>query len=69
MKLQIARDFDGCLSISNYKLRYVEDDQCWTPCKEYYNDIDSFHVYINEALFPEVTFENSPQEVEIKLLE
>lgn len=40
----------------------------WEP-KEYYDDDCSFHVYIPENLFPEVTFENSPMIVELKLVQ
>ena len=65
MKLWIARDKDGYLSISNYKLIYTGFPQSWAPPKEYYSDDTSFHVYIDAKLFPEVTFENSPQEVEL----
>lgn len=68
MKLWIARDTDNSLSISNHKLIYVGLITDWTPTKEYYDDDTSFHVYIDENLFPEVTFENSPQEVELKLV-
>ena len=66
MKLWIARDKDNSLSISNYKLIYAGLVQGWIPPKEYYNDDYSFHVYIDDKLFPEVTFENSPMEVEFK---
>ena len=68
MKLWIARDKDKSLSISNHKLIYAGLVQGWIPPKEYYNDNYSFHVYIDDKLFPEVTFENSPQEIELKLL-
>lgn len=68
MKLWIARDPDYSLSISNCKLIYAGLITGWTPSKEYYNDDTSFHVYIDDKLFPEVTFENSPQEVELKLV-
>lgn len=70
MKVWIARDKDNSLSISNYKLIYAGLVQGWILPKEYYNDDDvySFHVYIDDKLFPEVTFENSPREVELKLI-
>ena len=68
MTLWIARDPNNSLSISNYKLIYREFVQRWIPPKEYYNDNTSFHIYIDIKLFPEVTFENSPQEVELKLV-
>lgn len=69
MKLWIARDKDNSLSISNYKLVYAGIIQGWTLPKEYYDDGNSFHVYIDDKSFPEVTFENSPMEVELKLVE
>lgn len=40
----------------------------WEEPTEFYDDDYSFHVYIPEKLFPDVTFENSPQEVELKLI-
>lgn len=70
MKVWIARDKDNSLSISSYKLIYAGLVQGWIPPKEYYNDDDvySFHVYIDDKLFPEETFENSPMEIELKLV-
>ena len=58
MKLWIARDCDGTLCIYQSK-----------PFLDPYNDWDSDDDYllIDEERFPEVTFENSPQEVELKL--
>jgi hypothetical protein len=60
MKLWIARDMDGLLYLydnmpdkrSEYFLPYAG-----------YNDMP-----LDERLFPEVTFENSPQEAELKLV-
>lgn len=60
MKLWIARDMDGLLYLydnmpdkrSEYFLPYAG-----------YNDMP-----LDERLFPEVTFENSPKEVELKLV-
>lgn len=68
MKLWIARDKDNSLSICTHKHEYVEIFDGWSPPEECYDDANSFHVYIDETLFPEVTFENSPQEVELKLI-
>ena len=62
MKLQIARDLDGDLWLYNNELEkkfggfVPTDDNC---------DI----MAIDNDLFPEVTFENSPQMVELKLVE
>lgn len=60
MKLWIARDTDGILCLFEAK-----------PFLDPYNDWDSDDNYfmIDENQFPEVTFENSPQEVELKLVE
>lgn len=68
MKLYIARDKDNSLSLCNHKHIYCELFGSWEPPKEYYNDDIAFHAYIDDKLFPEVTFENSPQEVELKLI-
>lgn len=60
MKLWIARDSDNELYIYNGKP---------TRKKEYFNSPsigDYFRV--DDNLFPEVTWENSPQKVELKLL-
>lgn len=61
MKLWIARDLDGDLWLYNRKLEkkfggFIPiDNNC---------DIMS----IDNDLYPEVTYENSPQEVELKLV-
>lgn len=57
MKLWIARDKDGTLLIHFYKP--IIDGLEWVSLD---NRI------IDKNLFPEVTFENSPQEVELKLV-
>jgi hypothetical protein len=64
MKLWIARDFDGILRLfvdkplldSNDNIYYVD------------NDMEDDYISINKDSFPEVTFENSPQQVELKLV-
>lgn len=58
MKLWIARDYTGSLNL------YAEKPIKGTVC--YYNVDDA--MALNEDMFPEVTFENSPQEVELKLV-
>ena len=60
MKLWIARNKDNTLVIFQSKpfLNNIEWD-------EYLNED---YMYINEYLFPEVTFENSPKQVELKLI-
>ena len=69
MKLYIARDKDNSLSLCTHKQVYCALFDNWEQPKEYYNDDYSFHAYIPESLFPEVTFENSPMIVELKLVQ
>lgn len=63
MKFWVARDLDGTLVLSNR--------QPYLPNKCYdffcFGDDASLY-YIDRNMFPEVTFENSPKEVEIKLV-
>lgn len=62
MKLWIARDEDGTLVLSD-RLPYP-------PNRLYgffYFGDDASICYLDRNMFPEVTFENSPQEVELKL--
>ena len=65
MKLWIARDPDDVLFLYKSKPQYhsvsaifVATDGVWINLSDY--DMDDF---------PEVTFENSPQEIELKLIE
>ena len=69
MELFIARDKDNSLSLCTHKQVYGGFFDTWHEPKEYYDDDYSFHVYIPEDLFPEVTFENSPMKVELKLIQ
>lgn len=64
MKLWIARDFDGYLNL------YVNKPSLDSNDNMYYTDSDMEDDYLNidKESFPEVTFENSPQQVEVKLL-
>ena len=59
MKLWIARDLSGTLCLFEAE-----------PYLNIYKDWDSNENYfmIDENQFPEVTFENSPQEVELNLV-
>lgn len=57
MELWIARDKDGMLSIHFYK-----------PMLDGLEWISLDYKVININSFPEVTFENSPQKVELKLI-
>jgi hypothetical protein len=58
MKMWIARDLNGGLFLFSEKPRLIRDHHYWCGNNWY---------KINRNLFPEVTFENSPQEVEIVL--
>ena len=64
MKLWIAREKDGSLWLFNVKPEF--NGREWIP----YTDDLFPHDYcsIYENIFPEVTFENSPQAVELKLI-
>lgn len=67
MELYIARDKDGRLFIYNFlPIRDNEFDQ-FTASGE---DIDIYDdaIEIDPKLFPEVTWENSPRKVELKLI-
>lgn len=61
MKLWVARDKNNDLYLYNR-----------LPSLDYYGtsfDADSDeHLMLDEGSFPEVTFENSPQQVELKLV-
>ena len=61
MKLWIARDKDGSLYLYGKEPNLILTDapDAWDG-----RDIRA----IDDRLFPEVTFENSPQEVELKLV-
>ena len=65
MKLWIARNPDGSLWLHEEKPSLVFDDEL----RRWYYESGSFLDFYDESLFPEVTFENSPQEVELKLVE
>lgn len=59
MKLWIARDLDETLGLLNGdKPKPILGE--WMPNNNYYS--------IDNRLFPEVTYQNSPQEIEINLL-
>jgi hypothetical protein len=62
MKLWIARDKDNTLSL--YKEKPVIHCDSYYDTKEYYEE----EMFLDKSCFPEVTFENSPQEVELKLV-
>ena len=61
MKLWVARDWSGLWLYTTKPL--------FNPDKNEFESEDGNMLYINDdKLFPEVTFENSPQEVELKLV-
>ena len=57
--LKICRNKRGGLFLCNSSTVYNKIQDVWTDCIGNPND----------KLYPEVTFENSPQEVELKLIE
>lgn len=61
MKLWITRD---CMGLWVYTTNPL-----FNSSKKEFESVDGNMLYINDdKLFPEVTFENSPQQVEIKLV-
>lgn len=60
MKLWITRDLDGEVFLHNEEPMLSEDHEF------FYSDGGSILLDVSD--FPEVTFENSPQRVEIKLI-
>ena len=61
MKLWIARDKDNTLIVFQSK-PLLDSEYNW------YEILNEDFMLIPEYLFPEVTFENSPQEIELTLL-
>lgn len=59
-KMWIARDFGGGLYLFPEKPIKLVEYNCWDG-EDWYK--------IDQDLFPGVTFENSPMEVELKLIE
>lgn len=68
MEIWIARDKDGLLYLYDYKPQKNEISGKFT-CGIKSNGDWSEEYELNSHLFPELTFENSPQEVELKLVE
>ena len=62
MKLWIARDKNGDLSLVNEKPILSVSQKRWLTSS--YAD----WIFLDSEMFQEVTFENSPQEVELKLV-
>lgn len=61
MKLWIARDKDGMLYLYENKPKIAYSNA------NYFDDDNGVCYNLPIGLFPEVTFENSPQEVEVEL--
>ena len=66
MKLWIARDTDEALWLYTTKPVLLDDKRRFCCPDDVYGIDEQYQ--INQHLFPEVTFENSPQMVEIKLV-
>ena len=62
MKLWIARNVDNTLVLFQSK-PILKDELIWDEI------LNEDCMFIPEYLYPEVTFENSPMEVELKLIE
>ena len=60
MKFWVARDIDDMLFIFSKKPR-LNKKMGWFLSDSYYSIVD-------KRFFPEVTFKNSPQEIELKLI-
>lgn len=65
MKLWIARDLDGSLWL--YTVKPIKNTVRFDSAILNNGEISEVYTF-NEDYFPEVTFENSPQQVEIKLI-
>lgn len=61
MRLWIARDKSGELSLVNEKPVLSVSKKCW------FTSGNADCIFLDDKMFPEVTFENGPQEVELKL--
>lgn len=62
MKLWIARSLDNSILLCTEKMSFNKQFKEWGS---YYGSF----LRLPKECFPEVTFENSPQEVELKLIE
>lgn len=60
MRLWAARDKDGYLYL--YDKKPIREEDCFNA-----NINSKYNTLLHSSYFPEVTFENSPQEVELKL--
>lgn len=71
MKMWIARTPNNGLNLFITKPFWRENLGLWCEWRRWTTESDTLTcVYIFDAdLFPEVTFENSPMEIELKLIE
>ena len=67
MKLWIGRDIDSNLCLYSKKPKLSEEIEGIWVCSQYGEIVEV--IVLPSEYFPEVTFENSPQEIEIKLIE
>lgn len=68
MKLWIARSESGLIAI--YKRKPYKKYDCFTKDWDWRIDNSTGdYMCLQDGAFPEITFENSPQEVELKLIE
>lgn len=69
MKLWIARDNDkdGSLCLYDKKPKLSEEVEGLWVCSQYDMLVDV--IVLPPKYFPEITFENSPQKIELKLVE
>lgn len=65
MKFWIARDKSGYLTLWKNKPKYR---YCWNGSMDWMDGCRIANVIYDKSIFPEVAFENSPQEVEFKLV-
>lgn len=62
MKMYLCRDEDGLLQLLFEQYPYKK---IYEKIIVWYNDSEWGYVELDRDLYPEVTFENSPQEVEL----
>lgn len=68
MRLWIARDKEGDLYGYDDKPYLVEEEVDGSPYPSFFDTKNGYIIDFLSDLFPEVTFENSPQQVEINLI-
>ena len=64
MEMYLARDREGFLAL--YVSEPAKDEDVFFP-DVYDNEWKEQYIVLDKELFPEVTFENSPVKVEIKI--